>query len=127
MSERGHLSARPPAAGAAPRSPAPVGLQKLELGSRRDRCPRLVQGITLENRVRSARSLIFDQAIYRRQRNFARRSTIELRQFLNTEPFYRLHARRDSPGSTQQAWPGASRAPMLTTTPMPLQYPRRIR
>ena len=36
MSDRGHLSARPPAAGAAPLSPAPVGLQKLELGSRRD-------------------------------------------------------------------------------------------
>lgn len=36
MSERGHLSARPVTANAAPVSPAPVGPQKLELGSRRD-------------------------------------------------------------------------------------------
>ncbi|MDB5792158.1 MAG: hypothetical protein JWQ80_2182 [Massilia sp.] len=36
MNDRGHLSTRPPAAGAGPASPAPVGLQKLELGSRRD-------------------------------------------------------------------------------------------
>jgi phospholipase/carboxylesterase len=36
MNDRGHLSARPPAPGAGPSSNAATGLQKLELGSRRD-------------------------------------------------------------------------------------------
>ena len=36
MNERGHLSVQVPATGASPAPPAPVGLQKLELGSRRD-------------------------------------------------------------------------------------------
>ena len=36
MNDHGHLNARPPGAGAVPPSPAATGLQKLELGSRRD-------------------------------------------------------------------------------------------
>jgi predicted esterase len=36
MNERGHLNVRPPAAGAAVTAQAPTGLQKLDIGSRRD-------------------------------------------------------------------------------------------
>lgn len=36
MNERGHLGVRPPAPGASPAANAPTGLQKLDIGSRRD-------------------------------------------------------------------------------------------